>query len=60
MNKEKWSWEYYSAVNKKKYYWYMLQYGLSQEHYANRKKLGVKDYIVHDFINIECPEKITL
>lgn len=33
---------------------------LSQKHYDNRKKAYAKDYILHDFINMKCPEKTNL
>lgn len=52
--------EYYSAVKKKWTTGICYNMDVSQEHYANRKKLGVKDYIVHDFVNMKCPEKINL
>lgn len=33
---------------------------VSQKHYDNRKKAYAKDYILHDFINMKCPEKTNL
>lgn len=32
---------------------------VSQKHY-NIKKPGAKDYILLDFINMQCPEKVNL
>lgn len=31
-----------------------------QKHYDNRKKPAAKDHILHDLVNVKCPEKINL